>query len=263
MARLNTLFPPDFADYGAEPRTRKSFGDRDLMPCTPGLRESIRFCVYGHLMSGGSDTTFQGRDSQSFEERFLSRCSIPKYQEARQKLMSYTGEARKMEMTCLAILHAIELRSSSTHTGHDSRPMTPSSISFNLNRSKTPEATSATPGSSVTSACQHASSETSTIADMSVTSVRSSAYTTSDHSLPSTTLPPLLKGMPGRELSPAKTDGAAFAMDFSAPDVLAYPRDLSQTEYHVHPLAVHSGLSDTEMAELGLKIPKTRSNRDF
>ncbi|KAG5938187.1 hypothetical protein E4U60_001443 [Claviceps pazoutovae] len=263
MARLNTLFPPDFADYGTEPRTRTSFGDRDLMPCTPGLRESIRFYVYGHLMSGGSDTAFQGQDSQSFEERFLSRCSIPTYQEARQKLMSYTGEARKMEMTCLAILHAIELRSPSTHTGHDSRPVTPSSISFNLNRSKSPEATSATPSSSITSACQHASSETSTIADMSITSVRSSAYTTSVHSLPNTTLPPLLKGMPGRELSPAKTDGAAFAMDFSAPDVLAYPRDLSQTEYHIHPLAVHSGLSDTEMAELGLKIPKTRSNRDI
>ncbi|KAG5924427.1 hypothetical protein E4U42_004645 [Claviceps africana] len=279
MARLNTLFSPDFADC-ATLRAKDSVAERhDLMPCTPGLRDSIRFCVYGHLMSCGSgdddngnDTTLRVRDCQPFPEKFTLRCSIPTYQETRHKLGRYVGEANKMEMTCLAILHAIKLRSSAMLTMRCPRPSTPSSVVLHRDRSGSPEPIPATPGSSCSvKICQGASSDTSTVADMSIasitsmtsmTSVRSSAHT-SVQSVPSTTLPPLLKGMPGRELSPAKTDGAAFAMDVSAPDVLVYPRDLSQTEFHVHPLAEYSGLSDTAMATLGLKIPKTCSNREF
>ncbi|KAG5939325.1 hypothetical protein E4U53_007841, partial [Claviceps sorghi] len=231
MARLNTLFSPDFADC-ATLRAEDGFVERhDLMPCTPGLRDSIRFCVYGHLMSGGGSNNDNGkdmalriRDSQPFQEKFTLRCSIPTYEETRHKLGRYTGEANKMEMTCLGILHAVKLRSSSVLTLHCTRPSTPSSVVLRQERGRSPEPTPATPSSSFSvKVCQGASSDTSTVADVSITSitsitsVRSSAHT-SVHSISSRTLPPLLKGMPGRELSPAKTDGAAFAMDVSVPD---------------------------------------------
>ncbi|KAG5980786.1 hypothetical protein E4U55_003657 [Claviceps digitariae] len=247
MARLNALFPPDFADC-ATTRAKDSFVElHDLMPCTTGLRDSIRFCVYGNLMSdsGDNDENGQVEDSQPFQDKFTVRCSIPTYQEARHKLGRYIGEANKMEMTCLGILHAIKFRSSPALMLDCTRPSTPSSFIVHPDRSRSPEPIPATPGSSSSiKLCQAALSDTSTVADMSITSIRSSAHT-SVRSIPSTTLSPLLKGMPGRELSPAKTDGAAFAMDFSAPDVLVYPRDLSQTEFHVHPLAMSSGEDDS------------------
>ncbi|KAG6005355.1 hypothetical protein E4U21_000206 [Claviceps maximensis] len=283
MTRLNTLFPPDFADC-ATMMAKNSFVERhDLMPCTAGLRDSIRFFVYAHLMSGGgdgdgnsgnNDKTCHIQDSQPFQDKFLLRCSIPTYDETRQKLGRYIVETNKMELTCLGILHAIKLRSSSALTLDYTPPLTPSSIMVHQHRSRSPETISAAAAagspsplcsssfSSSINICQGTSLDASTVADMSVTSIRSSTHT-SIHSISSATPTPLLKGMPGRELSPAKTDGAAFAMDFSAPDILVYPRDLSQTEFHVHPLAMYSGLGDTEMAVLGLKIPKTRSNREF
>jgi hypothetical protein len=105
-------------------------------------------------------------------------------------------------------------------------------------------------------------SDSGTVADMSFTSRRSSAPT-SVASVAAENLTPLLKGMPGREISAAKTDGAAFAMDLSAPDILIYPQDLSTTEFHVHPFARQLDLSTEEKARLGLIIPKERSSRNF
>ncbi|GAB0133133.1 hypothetical protein EsDP_00001548 [Epichloe bromicola] len=222
MARLNTLFPPEFTDFSDS----SSVKGANLSPCTPGLRDSIRFCVYRHLMS--CEVT-PHQEGQPFKDKFSSRCSIPTYEKAREKLCSYIAEAKKTELTCLAVLHAIEARSSTIALEY-ARPLTPSNIT-DQDGSKSPESTPATPGSSNAYA-----SDTSTIADASITSIRSSIHT-SVTSISSSNLTPLLKGMPGRELSASKTDGAAFSMDLTAPDVLVYPNDLSQTEFHVHPLA--------------------------
>lgn len=248
MARLNTLFPPEFSGFPDS----SSGKDANLSPCTPGLRDSIRFCVYRHLMS--CEVTPQ-QEGQSFKDKFISRCSIPTYEKAREKLCSYTAETKKMELTCLAVLHGIEVRSSTMALEH-ARPLTPSNIT-DQDDSKSPELTPATPGSS--NAC---ASDTSTIADASLTSMRSSIHT-SVTSISSSNLTPLLKGMPGRELSASKTDGAAFSMDLAAPDVLVYPDDLSQTEFHIHPLAKFLDWDNNAKAQCGLIIPKECSSRGF
>jgi hypothetical protein len=69
--------------------------------------------------------------------------------------------------------------------------------------------------------------------------------------------------MPGRELSAAKTDGAAFAVDLGVPNVLVYPNDLSRTEFCIHPLSSSLDLNTEEMARLGLIVPEERSSRNF
>ena len=74
---------------------------------------------------------------------------------------------------------------------------------------------------------------------------------------------PLLKGMPGREISAAKTDGAAFAGDVNAPSVLAYPYDLSKQKFEEHPIAKELELTSRQKAEMGLLIPKEVKSRDF
>ncbi|KAL2753172.1 hypothetical protein ACRALDRAFT_1072278 [Sodiomyces alcalophilus JCM 7366] len=75
-------------------------------------------------------------------------------------------------------------------------------------------------------------------------------------------LMPLLLGFPGREISGAKTDGHCWAGDFDEPDVIAYPDDVSKTEFYQHPLAREMGLSLQQQARLGLVIPKERRSRD-
>lgn len=74
---------------------------------------------------------------------------------------------------------------------------------------------------------------------------------------------PLLKGMPGREISPAKTDGARFAGDFEAPPVLAYPYDLSRQKFEQHPIAKELAMSQRQKVELGLILPREEKSRDF
>lgn len=243
MARLNALFP---AGVTVPPEDTI-----DLSPCTPGLLDSIRLCIYEHLMR--ADTTPK-ENEQSFADKFTSWCSIPKYEEAQDALLRYSGEFKKMEETCISTLHMVELKraAASDRTG-------PSRLSYVApsDGSKSPDIVPDTPSSSNVRI-----SDTSTIADISLSSFMSSAPT-SVASISSGQLTPLLKGMPGRELSAAKTDGAAFAMDFTAPDVLVYPDDLSKTEFYVHPLAKDLDMNTDEKARLGLIFPKERSSRTF
>lgn len=67
---------------------------------------------------------------------------------------------------------------------------------------------------------------------------------------------PLLKGMPGREISASKIDGAGFAGDFSAPPILTYPNDLSQQYFHQHPAVLWMEMTSREKASLGLVLPQ-------
>lgn len=69
--------------------------------------------------------------------------------------------------------------------------------------------------------------------------------------------------MPGRELSVAKTDGAAFAGDVDAPPVQAYPRDLSTTRFDQHLLAAELNMSSRDKAQLGLIFPKQLAGLDL
>lgn len=75
---------------------------------------------------------------------------------------------------------------------------------------------------------------------------------------------PLLAGCPGREISGAKSDGREWACDFDEPPVLGYPDDLSETEFHEHPLAQHieleKGWEKQQLALYGLILPAKVDN---
>lgn len=242
MARLNALFP-------ATPISLDS-SETDMSPCSPGLRDSIRLLVYEHLMSG---EPFNQDHKDSISQKLVSWCNIPDYETARELLLRYTEEVKKLETTCLATLHSVEVKFSNTLGG--ASPSRFSYVSSSDQSYKTPDPFSPTSPPLSTP-------DTSGIHDRSTISTYSSTAG-SRASTSSTAFSPLLHGMPGREISPAKTDGAAFTLECDVPPVLVYPDDLSKTEFYVHPLAPYLDFSTNELAWLGLVIPKERSSRDF
>ncbi|PFH58908.1 hypothetical protein XA68_13057 [Ophiocordyceps unilateralis] len=191
MARLNALFPSSVILCGPD--------DFDIAPYSVGLRDSIRFSVFEHLMSDDMASAAQQR---SIHMKLFCWCDMPGYNQAREAMMRYYEEAKKLEDTCLEALAAIERRCSVSAGSDNPGPAPP---------------------------------------------------------VPN----PLLRGMPGRELSASSTDTAAIAGDVDAPPVLAYPNDLSGTHFHQHPLAKELGWSSRAKAQLGLIVPSQLASRDF
>lgn len=240
MARFNSLFPafPILADSD----------DVDLIPYSTGLRDSVRFSVYEHLMS---DNPASEQAQRAIHMKLFCWCDIPGYVQAWEAMMRYSEEVKKLENTCLEALGVIERRSMGPRPRGSS---TGSSFVAVSSGSKSP--TVYTPGASTPG------SPESTVADMpfpSTSSNRGSARVNSAPPVPN----PLLKGMPGREISAAKTDGAAFSGDHHAPPILTYPQDLSTTEFDQHPLAKDLNMTSQEKTQLGLIIPKQIPSRDF
>lgn len=236
MARLNALFPAKIALHNQE--------DFDLAPYSQGLRDSIRFSVFQHLMS---DSICSKQQQDSIRMRILNWCDIPRYSQAWDSLNRYSEETKKLEDVCLETLHAIECQQPTGFTG----ALTPrSSEDATLETTKIPRVRFPP----IESSCQ------SPLHDASF-----SHYDYSVQRLPfAPPVPnPLLKGMPGREISGAKTDAAAFAGDHSAPAILVYPHDLSTTEFFEHPLARELKMTSAEKAQLGLIVPKQLSSRNF
>ncbi|RDA87602.1 hypothetical protein CP532_3965 [Ophiocordyceps camponoti-leonardi (nom. inval.)] len=197
MARLNALFPVSTILRGAE--------DMEIAPYSVGLRDSIRFSVFEHLLSGEASSVHQQR---SIHMKLFCWCDMPGYNQAREAMMKYSEEAKKLEDACLEALSAAE-----------------------RNRPAADAAAAATgdgkPG-------------------------------------PAPPVPnPLLRGMPGREISVSKTDTAALAGDVDAPPVLAYPHDLSSVHFHQHPLAKDLDWTSRAKAQLGLVVPSQLASRDF
>lgn len=191
MARLNSMFPAvTLVD---------STDDFDLSPCSPALRDSIRFTVYESLMSNNTPGPQQ---QQAIKMRLLCWCDIPGYPQAWQAMARYSEEVKKLEEVCLEALHLMEM--ARLDADSDLRPCSAPPV---------PNA--------------------------------------------------LLKGMPGREISTAKTDGAAFAGDIDAAPVLSYPSDLSRHSFDQHPLARALSLNSRQKASLGLILPKQLKSRDF
>lgn len=241
MAKLNALFPPIAAanlDSGLS-----------LAPYSEGLRENIRFCVYEHLMRGNTNDMTKWRALQT---RLFSWCNMPGYAEARDALLRYTEEFKKIEVLCLSTLHSLECRRRSLCI-----PESPADSSF---------MTSSSRSSAVPSPSSSFFGSDKSDFDMGI---QSSNYSfASGRSLSSATRyspqhSPLLLGMPGREISGAKTDGAAFAGDTAVARVLTYPHDLSRVEFDQHPLARYLDMTPREKIQLGLIIPRQLSSRNF
>ncbi|KAJ3477096.1 hypothetical protein NLG97_g8931 [Lecanicillium saksenae] len=232
MSKLNALFPPIAAANldSALP----------LAPYSEGLRENIRFCVYEHLMRGNTSDMAKWRDLQT---RLFSWCNMPGYAEARDALLRYTEEFKKVEVLCLSILHSLECRRRSLCI-----PESPADSSFMTSSSRSsavPSPSSSFWGSDKSEfELDMQDSHYSLASGRSLSSVLRHA---AQHS-------PLLCGMPGREISGAKTDGAAFAGHTGVAPILTYPNDLSRFEFDQHPLAKHLDMSPHEIED-GLPEP--------
>lgn len=96
------MFPPDPILEGEE--------DFDLAPLSAGLRDSIRFSIFEHIMG---DKWHTPQQFQAIKMRLMSWCDLPEYKQAWQALKRYTEEVKKIEEICFEILHEIESRPSS------------------------------------------------------------------------------------------------------------------------------------------------------
>ncbi|EJP69870.1 uncharacterized protein BBA_00739 [Beauveria bassiana ARSEF 2860] len=241
MAKLNALFPPIAA--------AKLDSAAPLAPYSDGLRESIRFSVYEHLMRGNATDMTEWRALQT---RLYSWCNMPGYAEARGALLRYTEEFKKIEVLCLSTLHSLESRRRSLYV-----PESPADTSFLTSSSRSSAAPS--PCSSFIGSDKSADFEPGLQDSRHSFASGPSLSSASRHAAQNA---PLLRGMPGREISAAKTDGAAFAGDLDAPPILTYPHDLSRHEFDQHPLARHLEMSPREKMQLGLIIPRQLSKDD-
>lgn len=203
---------------------------------------AIRLCVFEHLVKHGAN------GAASFEPlrlQLLGWCSLQNYAQVCRALSRYAEEVKKLEEICFELQNGLELRPRSFTAA-----VTPI-LDTSSQRSRSSRLVP-TPIGSTDNSFQE---------DFSFLSNPNS------DALPSldlyTALHPLLCGMPGRELSGSKIDGAGFAGDVTAPPILVYPEDLSRTEYDEHPLASSLNMSPREKAQLGLVIPRQISSRTF
>lgn len=325
MARLNALFPATALledDY-----------DIDPTPHSPGLRDSIRFTVFEHLMSADP---FSERQQQTIRMKLRCWCDAPGYDQARAALVRYIEECRKLEQACFIVMNGLERqarakrvsrtkstgrilaaalksrgsqrhrkskgterprrsksrkhdhkskRSKNDHRSkrsrHDRKPK-------GIEHSRKPKGSAHDPESRG-SRHDHKSkrprqdykSKSSKQDRRSRRIDRPRKSKGPEHDFMSRGLkylrkspyrprrkdprnmPPLLRGVPGRELSGAKTDGASWAGDHTVPQILCYPSDLSNTQFHEHPLAKELNMSSREKAMLGLLIPRELKTRNF
>lgn len=251
MAKLNALFPPiAAASLDSAPQ---------LAPYSEGLRENIRFSVYEHLMCGNAKDMAKWRVLQT---RLFSLCNMPGYAqarealllyaEARKALLLYAEEFKKIEELCLYTLDSLECRRRSL-----SIPESPAESSFLTSSSRSSAIPS--PSSSLISSDKSDLDSGNQDSHHSLASSRAPSGSTR-HAVQHS---PLLGGMPGREISAAKTDGAAFAGEIDVAPILTYPDDLSRVEFDQHPLAKHLDMTPREKIQLGLILPKQLSSRNF
>lgn len=242
MALLNALFP--------SVQFLEDQDDRDPAPHSPGLRDSIRFAVFEHLMS---PDPFSQQRQQVIQMKLLCWCDIPQYPQAREALIRYHEETKKLGEICSLILSAAG-----------------ESIPKQRPPSDVPTEATSTESSSLKSRASTAHNSWQILSSSPRTQSFEETFSASLASplaspVPSTAPPvpnPLLKGMPGREFSPAKTDGARFAGDLYEPPILCYPDDISKTEFFQHPLAREFDMTSIEKSMLGLLIPKELRSRE-
>lgn len=234
MALLNALVPPVVFLEDED--------DMDPTPHSPGLRDSVRFSIFEHLMS---EDSFSPNRREIIEMKLRCWCDVPGYPRARDALLRYTEEFKKLENVCLKVMNELECRSMATVSYQ-----TISADSSILSGAE---------------ASHHSILLASSLQDESTILTPNTSIDTQQPTTPwvPVAFHPLLKGMPGREISPASTDGAMFARDFSAPPVLSYPDNLSKTEFFQHPFARKLNMSIVEQVTLGLLLPREVDSRDF
>lgn len=233
MAVVNALFPAhDFL---------KNSEDVSLVPYTEAHLYCIRFTLFCHLLGENPSSERQ----QSFiQEKVYIWCSLPKYQQAYRAFTQYIEEFKTIETLCFNVLQLAQNASSRRRSGSSRSPFTPNSVVM------------------VKSILKGSPQSPREVEDQA----RSSKSVSQEFVASAPPVPnPLLKGLPGREVSPSKTDGAAFAFDDpSAPKLrVEHTSTLSKTVFDQHPLAKDLNLDSREKAQLGLLLPKQKNRRKF
>ncbi|KAJ3519523.1 hypothetical protein NM208_g14094 [Fusarium decemcellulare] len=82
--------------------------DVDPTPHSPGLRDSIRFSIFEHLMS---ENPLSPQQQQVIKMKLLGWCGIPEYPKVREALVRYSEECKKLGDICSTILSARQLKS--------------------------------------------------------------------------------------------------------------------------------------------------------
>jgi hypothetical protein len=99
MALLNSLFPSVVHLEDGD--------DIDPSPYSFGLRESIRFTIFRHILSADA---FCIGELEEIRVKFISWCDVPDYERSRQNLVRYVEETKKLEDACFEALDAVEKR---------------------------------------------------------------------------------------------------------------------------------------------------------
>lgn len=234
MAVVNALFPAHDLLENSE--------DVSLVPYTDALLFCIRFTLFCHLLG---DNPSSEKQQAFIQEKLLIWCSLPKYQQAYKAFTQYIEEFKTIETLCFNVLQVAQNRSSRRKSGSSRSSFTPNSVVM------------------VKSILKGSPQSPREVEDQAPGSRRSVSpeFVASAPPVPN----PLLKGLPGREVSPSKTDGAAFAFDDpSAPKLrVEHTSTLSKTIFDQHPLAKDLNLDSREKAQLGLLLPKQKNRRKF
>ncbi|KAL7951734.1 hypothetical protein V8C42DRAFT_356850 [Trichoderma barbatum] len=216
MAVVNALFPAHDLLKNSE--------DVSLVPCTDSLLGCIRFTVLYHLLG---DNPASDKQQAMIQEKLFIWCSLPRYQMAYKAFAQYIEEFKTIESLCFNVLKLVQSQSSRRRSGSHRPSFTPNTVVMVKSILKGSPQSPREVGNLVGSG-RSASPE----------------FVASAPPVPN----PLLKGLPGREVSPSKTDGAAFAFDdSSAPKLrVEHTSTLSKTAFDQHPLAKDLNLNSRE-----------------
>ncbi|KAK1248639.1 hypothetical protein MKX08_006859 [Trichoderma sp. CBMAI-0020] len=181
MAVVNALFPAHDLLKNSE--------DVSLVPYTDAHLSCIRFSLFCHLMGENPSSEKQ---QLMIQQKVFLWASLPKYQQAYKAFTQYIEEFKTIETLCFNVLQLAENASSRRRSGSNRSSFTPNSVVM------------------VKSILKGSPQSPHEVEDQVVPKRPvSPEFVASAPPVPN----PLLKGLPGREVSPSKTDGAAFAFD--------------------------------------------------
>ena len=233
MAVVNALFPAQDLLKNSE--------DVSLAPYTNSLLDCIRFAILVHLLGDNPS----GEKQQAFiQEKLFIWCGLPRYEAAYKAFTQYIEEFKAIETLCFNVLKLAEAPTSRRKSASRRPSFTPNSVVM------------------VKSILRGSPQSPREVAELAGSQrPLSPEFVASAPPVPN----PLLKGLPGREVSPSKTDGAAFAFDDSSAPKLRVKSTstLSKTAFDQHPLAKDLNLDSREKAQLGLLLPKQKFRRKF
>ncbi|KAL6897153.1 hypothetical protein GGI43DRAFT_424187 [Trichoderma evansii] len=193
MAVVNALFPAHDLLKNSE--------DVSLAPYTDTHLYCIRLVVLTHLLG---DNPSSEKQQALVQEKLFIWCSLPKYQQAYKAFTQYIEEFKTIETLCFNVLQLAQNRSSRRRSGSSRSSFTPNSVVM------------------VKSILKGSPQSPREVEDLAGAKRSvSPEFAASAPPVPN----PLLKGLPGREVSPSKTDGAAFAFDDPSAPKLRYEAD--------------------------------------